>query len=456
MLSRYIGYQTMPRYLSSTLIPRLLRIIPSTMSILKLSSASGTGSQMTKELAVVLAQRGSLARIVALVANERLVHIVYKPAEKLYYITPLASSTTSEGEPAAAKNERFILSGTPPFQTLEADADGNLVPDLLHESNVLVGTWLYQQQLYGNWVDVDRSVTGDRFVTILRDWMGWDVDLTASFVERIRCSARYLADAYAENRPCPTRDTDYITWEQAIVEANGHPLHKSRMPVDPKTQPSSGFDFKRTEFAFMAVKRDILEIMGPLEAELAPLLAVAGIDRAAVDSSEIVIPVHKFQIQFLLSRPGAEGNLRLLPQEVPALAQASTRSMTVPSLPGLCVKVALSLVIGDTPRILKTPLAYNAIRYWEGGIFDPKKVVGLRTALEILPDVAYATGMEDHLGVMIRYDPYHSSRPPVDKDVVYAISGGLGEPAVIGKRGCVAESLFELTNVSKKLKFLRE
>lgn len=443
----------MPSYFRSIIISRLLSIIPSTMSILKLSSATKARSEVSKKLAVILAQRGSLARIVALVANERLVHIVYKPTEKLYYISPLASSSS----PERAKNERFILSGTPPFLTLEVDADGNLVPDLMHESNILVGTWLYQQQLYSNWVDVDQSVTADRFVNILRDWMGWDVGLTASFVERIRCSAQYLADAYAENRPCPTRDTDYITWEQAIVEANGHPLHKSRMPVDPRTQPSSGFDFKRTEIVFFAVKRNFLEIMGPLEDELAPLLAVAGIDGATVvDSSEIVIPVHKFQVKFLLSRPGAEGNLRLLPQEVPALAQASTRSMTVPSLPGLGVKVALSLVIGDTPRILKTPLAYNAIRYWEGGMLDPKNVVGLRTALEILPDVAYATGMGDHLGVMIRYDPYHSSRPAVDKDVAYAITGGLGEPAVIGKRGCVAESVFELTTVSKKIDFLRE
>ncbi len=440
----------MRSYFGFSIISRLLSIVPSTMSILKLSS-SGVKPGVSKELALILAQRGSLARIVALVANERLVHVVYNPTEKLYYISPLASDSKER-----AKDERFVLSGTPPFQTLEVDADGNLVPDLMQESNILVGTWLFQQKPHSSWVDIDSSVTADRFVDILRDWMDWDSDLTASFVERIRCSAQYLADAYAENRPCPTRDTDYITWEQSIVEANGHPLHKSRMPVDPKTQPSSGFDFKHTEIAFMAVKRNILEIMGPVEAELKPLLDVAGIDEAAIDDSEIVIPVHKFQIKFLLSQPGAEGNLRLLPREVPALAQASTRSMTVPSLPGLGVKVALSLVIGDTPRILKTHLAYNAIRYWEGGILDPKNVVGLQTPMEILPDVAYATGMGDHLGVMIRYDPYHSSRPPVDKDVAYAITGGLGEPAVIGKRGCVAESVFELTSLRKRMDFLRE
>lgn len=149
-------------------------------------------------------------------------------------------------------------------------------------------------------------------------------------------------------------------------------------------------------------------------------------------------------------------DVAVLPYEVPALAQVSTHSLTVPSLPGLGVKVALSLVIGDTPRILKTSLAYNAIRYWEGGLLDPKDFVGLRTPLEILPDMAYATGMGDHLGVMIRYDPYHSSRPLVDKDVAYAMTGGLREPAVIGKGGCAAESVFELTRVSKKIDFLRE
>lgn len=97
----------------------------------------------------------------------------------------------------------------------------------------------------------------------------------------------------------------HVGAEQSIVEANGHPLHKSRMPVDPRTQPSSGFDFKSTEIGFMAVKRHILEVRGPL-------LAVTGIDGAAsaVDGSEIDIPVHKFPIKFLLSRPRSKSNLR--------------------------------------------------------------------------------------------------------------------------------------------------
>lgn len=127
---------TIPSYFRSTLIPQILNIPLSIMAILKPSSAS-VGSEVSKELAVVLAQRGSLARIVALVANERLLHIVYKPTEKLYYISPLISSSS----PERAKRERFILSGMPPFLTLEVDVDGNLVQDLMHESNVLVGTW---------------------------------------------------------------------------------------------------------------------------------------------------------------------------------------------------------------------------------------------------------------------------------------------------------------------------
>lgn len=96
---------TIPSYFRSTLIPQILKIPLSIMAILKPSSAS-VGSEVSKELAVVLAQRGSLARIVAPVANERLLHIVYKPTEKLYYISPLISSSS----PERAKRERFILS----------------------------------------------------------------------------------------------------------------------------------------------------------------------------------------------------------------------------------------------------------------------------------------------------------------------------------------------------------
>ncbi|CAD6581383.1 MAG: hypothetical protein ASARMPRED_000595 [Alectoria sarmentosa] len=423
-------------------------------------STKGERPKMSRDLSTLLAHRGSLGRIVALVANERLVHIVFRPADQLYYISPLPSALTGE----QVLKERFIISGSAPFHAQQIEPSGNVVPALMHESDIQLGTYCFQQQLVGDnhssssWTDVDDNVTADRFVHVLCRWTGWDIKLTSVFEERIRCSAQYLADTYAENRPCPTRESDYITWEQAIVEANGHPLHKCRMPVDPRTQPTIGFDFKRADIAFMAVKRDILATYGSLETELEPLLAVAGIDTvAAVDSSEIVIPVHEFQVRFLLSLPKAMGQLRLLPQKVKALAQSSTRSMTVPSLPGLCVKLSLSLIIGGSLRTIESRSAFMAVRYWTAGMLDASKVVGLQgTPIEILEEVACANGLGDHLAVEIRWDPYHSSRPPVNSDIGYAVAGALCEPAVIGQMGCVAETVFELTSLSQRLDFLRD
>ena len=422
-------------------------------------STNGHGSKVDKGLYAVLAHRGSLGRIVALVVNERLVDIVFRPTEQLYYLSPLSSGQDQQG----SKAERFVISGSAPLRIQHVEANGDIIPAFMHESNVQIGRYCFQQRLAGkqtssSWIDVEWNVAADRFVDILRGWTGWDVKLTTVFEERIRCSAQYLADTYAENRPCPTRDSDYITWEQAIVEANGHPLHKCRMPVDPRTQPTNGFNFKRADIAFMAVKREILAQYGPLETELEPLLAAAGIDSSvAVDSSEIVIPVHEFQVKFLLSLPKAEGQLRLLPHKIDALAQSSTRSMTVPSLPGIGIKLSLSLIIGDNIRVINSHSAFSAVRYWTAGMLDPTKVVGLRgTPIEILPEVACANGLNDHLAVMVRWDPYHSSRPPVDQDVGYAVAGALGEPAIIGQKGCVAESVFNLTSISERLEFLRE
>ena len=421
------------------------------------ASTNGHRSGVDRELAAVLAQRGSLGRIVALVVNERLVRVVFNPTEQLYYLSPLP------GKEKESKSERFVISGSAPLRVELVEANGDIIPAFMHESNVQIGKHWYQQQLAGanappSWTDVERNVTADRFVNILRGWTGWDVKLTTVFEERIRCSAQYLADVYAENRPCPTRESDYITWEQAIVEANGHPLHKCRMPVDPRTQPTTVFDFKRAEIAFLAVKRDILAMHGPLETELESLLAAAGIDsKAAVDGSEIVIPVHEFQVKFLLSLPKAEGQLHLLPRKIGALAQSSTRSMTIPSLPGIGIKLSLSLIIGDNIRVINSHSAFSAVRYWTAGMLDSTKVVGLQgTPIEILPEVACANGLNDHLAVMVRWDPYHSSRPPVDPDVGYAVAGALGEPAIIGQKGCVAESVFNLTSVSERLEFLRK
>ena len=422
-------------------------------------STNGHGSNVDRGLYTVLAHRGSLGRILALVVNERLVEIVFRPTEQLYYLSPLPGDRNEE----RSKAERFVISGSAPLRIRHVEANGDIIPVFMHESNVQIGRCCFQQKIAAkeaasSWIDVEWNVAADRFVDIIRGWTGWDVKLTTVFEERIRCSAQYLADTYAENRPCPTRESDYITWEQAIVEANSHPLHKCRMPVDPRTQPTNGFNFKRTHIAFMAVKRDILTQHGPLEIELEPLLAAAGIDsNVAVDSSEIVIPVHQFQIKFLLSLPKAEDQLRLLPHRIDALAQSSTRTMTVPSLPGIGIKLSLSLIIGETVRVIESQSAFNAVRYWTAGMLDPTKVVGLRgTPIEILPEVACANGLNDHLAVMVRWDPYHSSRPPVDHDVGYAVAGALCEPATIGQKGCVAESVFNLTSRSERLEFLRE
>ena len=415
----------------------------------------GERPRVSRELANSLAHRGTLGRIVALVANERLVHIVFKPKEQLYYISPLPSLSTWQ----QFKNERFIISGSSPFRSRQ-EKDGFIKPALVHESNIQPREYRFQQLLPGtdSWIDIDENVTADRFLDVLRSWMGWDVELTRVFEERIRCSALYLADAYAEDRPCPTRQSDYIVWEQAIVEANGHPLHKCRMPVDPRTQATAGVDFKRVNIAFMAVKRTVLTTYGLLETELEPLLAAAGIDpNMAANDTEFVIPVHDFQVKFLLSLPQAAGQLRLLPQKVRALAQSSTRSMTVPSLPGVAVKLSLSLTIGGSLRTINSRSAFSAVRYWTAGMLNPIRVIGLQgTALEILPEVACANGLDDHLAVMIRWDPYHSSRLPVDPDTGYAVAGALSEPAVFGEKGSVAESAFELNSLSKRGGFLRK
>lgn len=417
--------------------------------------SSGEKPRVSRELANSLAHRGTLGRIVALVANERLVHIVFEPKEQLYYISPLPSLSAWQ----QVKNERFVISGSSPFRSRQK-RDGYIKPALMHESNIQPREYRFQQLLPGteSWINRDENVTATRFVDVLRSWMGWDVELTRVFEERIRCSALYLADAYAEDRSCPTRQSEYIVWEQAIVEANGHPLHKCRMPVDPRTQATTGVNFKRPNIAFMAVKRGVLTTYGSLETELKPLLAAAGIDlKMATDHSELVIPVHDFQVKFLLSLPQAAGQLRLLPQKVGALAQSSTRSMTVPSLPGIAVKLSLSLIIGGSLRTINSPSAFNAVQYWTAGMLNPIRVIGLQgTPLEILPEVACANGLGDHLAVMIRWDPYHSSRLPVDPDTGYAVAGAVSEPAVFGEKGCVAESAFELNSLSKRRDFLRK
>ncbi|KAG9710195.1 hypothetical protein KCU69_g912, partial [Aureobasidium melanogenum] len=267
-----------------------------------------------------------------------------------------------------------------------------------------------------------------------------------------------LADAYYEDRSCPTLMTSYIDWEQSIAEANINPLHKCRMPFESATQPSRNYDFKHTQIAFLVIRRDVIRMFGPLEAQLSPLLKLANIDETAIDKgSEMIVPVHDFQVSYLLSRPEASDILRVLPQKVPALAQASTRSMAIPGLPGLCVKLSLSIYIGDALRTINHKSAFNAVHYWSSGMLDTRNVVGLRDApVEIFPEVACGNAMQDHLAVMIRWDAYHESRPSISDDVGYAVTGALAEPAILGQPECVAAAIFNLSSKTERMAFLRE
>jgi hypothetical protein len=402
----------------------------------------------------LLAARGSLGRTVALIVNERIVDATFDIDAKTYYLKPLIASTISP-------RERLVFSGTLPFRVKHNIQGKTIVPGLLTESNITIDCRCLQQKHSTEndlWINVDDCIDAAKVIEVLCRWTAWNQELATVFQDRIRCSESYLADAYHEDRACPTLMTSYIDWEQSIAEANINPLHKCRMPFESATQPSKGYDFKHTHIAFLVIRRNIIRIFGPLEAQLSPLLKLANIDESAIDKdSEMIVPVHDFQVSYLLSRPDASDILRVLPQKVPALAQASTRSMTIPGLPGLCVKLSLSIFIGDALRTINHKSAFNAVHYWSSGMLDTKNVVGLRDApVEIFPEVACGNAMQDHLAVMIRWDAYHESRPSVPEDVGYAVTGALAEPAVLGQPGCVAAAMFNLSSKTERMAFLSE
>lgn len=117
-------------------------------------SIKGDSPKKGRELSTILAQRGSLGRIVALVANERLVHTVFRPTKQLYYISPLPSAFTEE----QIKNEPFTIKGSAPLRAQRIEWSGDILPALMHESDIQLGKYCFQQQLVGN----DNSFVLDR------------------------------------------------------------------------------------------------------------------------------------------------------------------------------------------------------------------------------------------------------------------------------------------------------
>ncbi|KAF9000709.1 IucC family-domain-containing protein [Cyathus striatus] len=177
-------------------------------------------------------------------------------------------------------------------------------------------------------------------------------NLRDTIEKELSSSAEWQLSAFLNPPRCPVLKAPPIEWEQSLVSGHPtHPMHRARM--FPGTLPEN-FNWYRPQIRFIRVPRSSLDIIGPFEDLLRPLIEKAVSDSKHTfkwDKSTVIMPVHEVQVDNIIKQ---FKDVMPLPSEISvlALAQSSIRTLAVPDLPGLSLKLSVGVKISSALRTI--------------------------------------------------------------------------------------------------------
>ncbi|KAI9457132.1 IucC family-domain-containing protein [Russula earlei] len=290
-------------------------------------------------------------------------------------------------------------------------------------------------------------------------------DIATSLAEELSSSYIWQRAVY-ENPPiCPTISSPAIQWEQSIVEGHpAHPMHRARHAIPPlPRQDPQGSDWKRPQIRFAVVSRSRLDIVGHFEQEIRPVIELArlasGMPLPERDGC-IIVPVHDVQIANVRAKfPGVE----TLDEKfsVPSLAQASTRTIVVPEVPDIALKLSIGIRISSALRTISHFTANFGPRFSRDVV--PKLAMD-PSILFIEPEIASAICARDAEGVDLdpdivkHFTTIIRKRYAPDESEAVIICAALLETGHLGlPEGVpIVQHIFGLDTTEKRLAFFHE
>ncbi|KAJ1927135.1 hypothetical protein IWQ60_003186 [Tieghemiomyces parasiticus] len=351
------------------------------------------------------AERAGLARLISCLANERLVRVdlvtlpCVEPAagpeaqgsrQRLHRLvmvirqpdTPAESSVTSEakvtGSTSATEVETEKLYGVGPAEAVFylgalhrpiTDASQPLVPTKtttvpagceVTSSRVTFldpeecGSPLYLGSLLDPNADLKVVRQADTLMAYVAAWNRFETDIVREICREMTNSMVNQAHVYAHRPAIPNLSSSALAWENSIIEGHAtHPMNKARYAIPPLEPLAIGEDLSHPTVLFATAPRAELQVRGPFEALLAPLLNRAGLnpaDRAAADEEDrIVFPIHERQLPNIVSR---FPYVRILPVTTTAVAQASLRTVVPNAHPDINLKLPLGIKVSSALRTI--------------------------------------------------------------------------------------------------------
>ncbi|TFK75106.1 hypothetical protein BDN72DRAFT_558264 [Pluteus cervinus] len=221
-------------------------------------------------------------------------------------------------------------------------------------------------------------------------------DSTRKGIERELASSfewQYLS--YKSPPPAPTLRSTPLEWEQSLVAGHPtHPMHRARLlPSNANPQ----YNWYRPRIRFAAIPRRCLNVFGQFEQHIRPIA-----ERAAKASGRIlpcgvcsvIVPVHELQISNMVSRLKKDVEILHADISVDALAQSSIRTVVIPELPTMAVKLAVGVKISSS---LRTISHFTAT-------FGPQFSAQIVPKLAINPDIM-TVELEPHSVVLDGVEP---------------------------------------------------
>ncbi|KAH7876973.1 IucC family-domain-containing protein [Lentinula edodes] len=201
--------------------------------------------------------------------------------------------------------------------------------------------------------------------------------------------------AYEDAPTCPSIGSSPIEWEQSLVEGHPtHPMHRARMlPID-----IVSYDWTHPKICFVRVPRSSLSILGQFESIIKKLASTvaqnAGLELPS-DESTVIMPVHEIQLDTILAK--FSDAQALDPRiHVIASAQSSTRTVLVPELPGMSLKLSVGVKISSALRTISHYTADFGPRFSE--IVVPKLSIDPKLlTIECEPASAVYRGVDPDL-----------------------------------------------------------
>ncbi|KAJ7650718.1 IucC family-domain-containing protein [Roridomyces roridus] len=274
--------------------------------------------------------------------------------------------------------------------------------------------------------------------------------VSTSIADELRSSFEWQLLSY-ENPPlCPSRASPPIQWEQSLVAGHPtHPMHRARMCAE----ASPGYNWYSPKIRFLRIPSESLDTRGCFDTIMHELIQKA----AAASGTEVprdvpgtsIMPVHEMQVSTVLAKIP---NVEILEPTADALAQSSIRTVLVPALEDMSLKVSVNMKISSALRTISHWTADFGPRFSRDIV--PKLSVDHNIfSVELEPASAVFKGekaVAKHMTAIFRSEIV----PPPGENVVVVAAllemGHAGIPAGVS----AVEHAFGLDTEAKRMAFL--